>query len=76
MNSPAAIHTHQTGIKRDRFLRLPDVEQATGLKKSTIYLMIRRGDFPKPIALTPRCVAWPESVVLQWIQDRINGAGA
>jgi prophage regulatory protein len=62
-------------IKRDRLLRLPEVEAATGLKKSTLYLLMKRGEFPRCVQVTPgRTVAWAESSVLQWIQDRIAGA--
>jgi len=61
-------------VKRDRLLRLPDVETATGLKKSTLYLLMKRGEFPRCVQVTPRCVAWPESAVLQWVQDRITAA--
>ncbi|MEO3715810.1 helix-turn-helix transcriptional regulator [Roseateles flavus] len=59
-------------VKRDRLLRLSCVEAATGLKKSTIYLLQKRGEFPHCVQITPRCVAWPESSVLQWVQDRIS----
>lgn len=61
-------------VKRDRLLRLSDVEATTGLKKSTIYLLQRRGEFPRCVQITPRQVAWPESAVLQWVQDRISQA--
>ena len=61
-------------VRRDRLLRLPDVEAASGLKKSTVYLLMKRGEFPRCVRVTPRCVAWPESKVLQWVQDRIAGA--
>lgn len=63
-------------VKRDRLLRLPDVEATTGLKKSTIYLLMKRtpAEFPRCVQVTPRCVAWPESAVLQWVQDRIAQA--
>ena len=60
--------------KRDRLLRLPEVESVTGLKKSTIYLLMKRGEFPRCVQVTPRCVAWPESLCLDWIQDRIASA--
>lgn len=63
-------------VKRDRLLRLPLVEEAVGLRKSTIYLLMRRGEFPKCVQVTPRCVAWPESAVLQWVQDRVAQAVA
>ncbi len=61
-------------VRRDRLLRLPETEQATGLKKSTIYLLMKRGEFPRCVQVTARCVAWPESRVLQWVQDRISQA--
>lgn len=54
--------------------RLPRVEEATGLKKSTIYELMRAGKFPKSVRLSSRMVAWPEAAVLQWVQDRITGA--
>lgn len=61
-------------VRRDRLLRLPDVESATGLKKSTIYLLMKRKAFVPCVQVTARCVAWPESRVLQWVQDRIAQA--
>jgi prophage regulatory protein len=61
-------------IRRDRFLRLPEVEAITGLRKSTLYLLMSRGEFPRSVQITPRCVAWPESRVLQYVQDKIAGA--
>ena len=63
-------------VKRDRLVRLPECESMSGLKKSTIYLLMKRGEFPRCVQVTPRCVAWPESAVLQWVQDRIAGAEA
>lgn len=61
-------------VKRDRLLRLSDVETATSLKKTTIYLLMKRGEFPRCVQVTPRSVAWAESAVLQWVQDRIAAA--
>jgi prophage regulatory protein len=61
-------------VRRDRLLRLPEVEAATGLKKSTIYLLMKRKAFVPCVQVTTRCVAWPESRVLQWVQDRIAAA--
>lgn len=63
-------------VKRDRLLRLSDVETATALKKTTIYLLMKRGEFPRCVQVTPKSVAWAESAVLQWIQDRIAAASA
>jgi hypothetical protein len=35
-------------------LRLPDVKRSTGLSRSTIYLRIAQGTFPKPVSLGGR----------------------
>ena len=70
------VHKSQPAVRRDRLLRLPDVESATGLKKSTIYLLMKRGEFPRCVQVTARCVAWPETRVLQFLQDRIAAADA
>ncbi|MCW5632436.1 MAG: AlpA family transcriptional regulator [Rubrivivax sp.] len=63
-------------VQRDRLLRLPQVEELTGLKKSTLYRMAREGRFVKPVQVTPRVSAWPESRVLEWVQGRIAAAEA
>lgn len=44
----------------------------TGLPRSTIYLYIKNGKFPKAIKLGERSVGWLESDLLEWIQRRIN----
>ena len=68
------VHQSAPQVPRDHFLRLPAVEAATGLKKSTIYLLQKRGEFPPCVQITPRCVAWPASKVYQWVQQRIAAA--
>ena len=68
------VHQSRPAIPRDRLIRLPDVESATGCKKSTIYDLMKSGRFPKPVRLSARHVVWPESAVLQWVQDRIQEA--
>ncbi len=58
-------------FKRDRFIRIAEVIKIVGLSQSTIYSMVKRGEFPRQVAVTSRLVGWPESAVLQWVQDRI-----
>ena len=36
------------------FLRIKDVMKMTGIAKSTIWLWVSEGKFPKPIKLSPR----------------------
>lgn len=55
---------------KDTLLRRPQVEALTGLSRSTLYLFIQKSNFPAPVRLGARSVAWRESEVLQWIADR------
>ena len=59
-------------VPRDRLLRLPDVSVIVGIRKSSIYALMKEGKFPKCIYITSKTVAWPESAVLAWVNDRIN----
>lgn len=52
-------------------LRLPTVKARTGLSRSSIYLYVSRGEFPKPIRLGANSIGWPESDVEAWIEQRI-----
>lgn len=56
----------------NRFLRLPDVIQRTGLSKSTIYKMIKEGQFPESVPIYGQSVAWLSSEVSEWASARIN----
>lgn len=53
-------------------LRLPDVKRITGLSRSTIYLRVAEGKFPKPVSLGRRAVGWLESEIQQWLQLRVD----
>lgn len=55
-------------------LRLPTVKDRTGLSRSTIYLRIASGEFPKPIPLGGRAVGWLESEVNDWLEQKIKAA--
>lgn len=55
-----------------KFLRLPQVLDRTGQSRSTLYLRISEGTFPKQVSLGPRSVAWVEAEVESWISRRIS----
>jgi len=55
-------------------LRLPDVKRSTGLSRSSIYLRISQGTFPKPVSLGGRAVGWLEAEIQQWLQRRIEAS--
>ena len=48
----------QQGIS---ILRCKQVQARTGLARSTIYLNIKSGTFPRPVPLGVRAVGWIES---------------
>lgn len=52
-------------------LRLPQVRQATGLARSTIYGLVAANRFPPPIKLGVRATGWVASEVFEWISQRI-----
>jgi prophage regulatory protein len=53
-------------------LRLPTVKTRTGLSRSTIYLRMSLGLFPKPVSLGARAVGWIESEVQAWLECQIK----
>lgn len=55
-----------------RLMRLPEVERATGYKRSSIYALAARGEFPRPVKLGRRASAWVEDEVQAWIEARIS----
>ena len=53
-----------------RILRLPAVKASVGLSRSTIYIRIAEGTFPKPVSLGGRAVGWLESDIEAWIESK------
>lgn len=53
-------------------LRLPAVKNRTGLARSTIYLRIAQGSFPKQISLGGRAIGWVESEIETWLSNQIQ----
>jgi prophage regulatory protein len=55
-------------------LRLPAVKTSTGLSRSTIYLRVSQGTFPRPVSLGGRAVGWLEAEIQEWLQRRIEAS--
>lgn len=56
-----------TGVQ---LLRISDVSKKTTLAKSTLWLKIAQGQFPKPIKLSPAISVWRQSDIEAWIEER------
>jgi prophage regulatory protein len=70
-------HATQTSHQQlDRMLRRKEVEQITARSRSAIYEGMAAGTFPKPVKIGARAVAWPESVIRNWIAERMEGGKA
>lgn len=57
------------------FLPVEEVERRVGLSRRTIYRMVAEKTFPSQINISERRIAWIESEVVQWQQDRLKAAG-
>jgi len=81
---PAQINIELLAVKiaaaltppSENLLRLPAVEQRTGLKKSSIYSLVKTQSFPIPVRLNgstgdQRMVAWVEGEISAWILAQI-----
>ncbi|MEE8297512.1 MAG: AlpA family phage regulatory protein [Hyphomicrobium sp.] len=47
----------------ERILREPNVTEARGTSRSTLWADIKKGLFPHPVRIGPRSVGWPASEV-------------
>lgn len=54
-----------------RFLKLKEVMQKTALSRSSIYRKMEEGEFPKSVSLGDRAIAWVESEVDDWMEERL-----
>lgn len=59
----------------EKFLRLSDVCERTALSRSTIYEKMEAKTFPKRFPISAGRVAWRESDITAWQQDRLREAG-
>ena len=55
-----------------RFLKLPAVIALSGKSRSSIYAAIKDGQFPAPVHIGARAVAWTSTSIEQWQAACIN----
>ncbi|EIX4508428.1 AlpA family transcriptional regulator [Escherichia coli] len=55
-------------------IRLSEVMRRTGYGRAWIYRLISLGRFPKPVKIGSRSVAFIESEVDEWINQRIDAS--
>ena len=57
--------------ENQRLIRRKEVQAKTGLGASSIYAMMKSGEFPQCLNLSERRVAWIESDIDKWIAERV-----
>jgi prophage regulatory protein len=57
-----------------KFLPWPQVQQRIALSRTTVWRLIRAGDFPKPRRISRGRVVWVEQEVLDWMASHIEAA--
>lgn len=56
-----------------RLLRLRDVLAQTGLSRSSLYRLIDRDAFPRPVAIAgTRMRAWSAAAVSEFVESQLN----
>jgi len=56
------------------FLRIGVVVRLTGLGRSTIYRLMAEEQFPPPVRLAERVVAWRRSDLERWSEARMRAS--
>lgn len=55
-----------------RFLKLKEVMEKTALSRFAIYRKMNHEEFPQSVSLGDRAVAWVESEVDEWMEERLQ----
>ncbi len=58
--------------KPSDLIRMKEVIRMTGFSRSTIYLKMKKRDFPQAISLGCRSIAWLRKDVKDWILSKVN----
>ncbi|MBX9960579.1 MAG: AlpA family transcriptional regulator [Burkholderiaceae bacterium] len=58
------------GRRVGKLLRLPAVMERTSLGRSSIYSKVQASEFPSPVRLSVRAVAWREEEIEDWVASR------
>jgi prophage regulatory protein len=65
-----------TKLQGEVLLDFDTVSAKVALRRTKIYQLIKAGDFPAPIKLTPSCSRWRLSEVDSWIDSKISSRAA
>ena len=59
-----------------KILSKRELTAMVGLSYPTVWRLMRRGEFPKPVPLSENRVGWIESEVAAWLASRVDARDA
>lgn len=65
-------HSDHARCREISMVRINTVCTRTGLSKSQVQRLVKADDFPRPVALSKRAVAWVSQEVDDWLRQRIQ----
>lgn len=68
-------HPSETSPRADLLHRLPAVTARSGRSRAWIYAAVARGEFPAPVKVGLRAVAWRDSDLAAWQSNLSTGTG-
>jgi len=58
-------------VHAQKIIRLADLHNYVGLRRTQVQQLIKEGRFPRPVQLSARRIGWLESEVAAWQATRI-----
>ena len=55
------------------YLSVKEVVELTGIGRTTIHMLVKKGEFAMPFRLSPRRIAFRRSEIESWIESRRQG---
>lgn len=54
--------------------RVNQLTAEIGISRAHLYQLVKRGEFPQPIKIGNRAIAWPAQAIEAWIAERAAAA--
>ena len=57
-------------LKKLKVLKINEVVELTSIPRSSIYFLIKKGKFPKPLRLSDRRIGWLYEDIINWLRKK------
>lgn len=68
----ATLLENSLHLSTSKFLRRISVQEMTGLSRSTLYDLMAKGTFPRPIPVGTKAVRWVDTEIHAWMAAKIS----